>query len=275
MVLTAAFCTWQNNDLTIDRTVLGRGDVPEAFDGYTIVQVSDLHNKAFGDESRRILSKLAEQEPDIILITGDMIDSRNTDVEAALDFAKQAADAAPCYYVSGNHESRVLEAFEELKAGLADCGVTVLENEKVTIERDGSSIVLMGVQDPAFGAAYILGDERGTMEQQLKELTGGTEGDESDFTVLLSHRPEMLDVYAAAGVDLVFTGHAHGGQWRLPGVGGLVAPCQGFFPKYTDGVHAYGDTTMYVSRGLGNSLIPVRIFNRPELVVVELRHEIG
>ncbi len=95
------------------------------------------------------------------------------------------------------------------------------------------------------------------------------------FTILLSHRPEMLDVYAEAGPDLVFTGHAHGGQWRLPGIGGLVAPGQGFFPEYTEGAHTAGSTTMYVSRGLGNSLMPIRIFNRPELVVVELCREIG
>ena len=284
----AGFCVWQNNDLTIDRSVLGRGDIPEAFDGYTIVQVSDLHNKEFGVESRRLMSKLAEQEPDIILITGDMIDSRNTDVGAALDFARQAVKLAPCFYVPGNHENRVPEAYEELKAGLADCGVKVLENEKVTIEREGSRIALLGVLDPIFRvgitneAGMVLVDERSVMTEQLAGLTGGgpNASDGTDFTVLLSHRPEMLDVYAEAGVDLVFTGHAHGGQWRLPGVGGLIAPGQGFFPEFTDGAYAAaapdgGSTTMYVSRGLGNSLMPVRIFNRPELVVVELRHEIG
>ena len=108
------------------------------------------------------------------------------------------------------------------------------------------------------------------MEAQLKNLDSLNR-----FIILLSHRPEMLDVYEAAGVDLVFTGHAHGGQWRLPGIGGLIAPGQGFFPAYTEGSHTEGDTTMYVSRGLGNSLMPIRIFNRPELVVVELCHEIG
>ena len=114
------------------------------------------------------------------------------------------------------------------------------------------------------------------MARQLEARTGdAADTGSKPFTILLSHRPEMLNVYAEAGVDLVFTGHAHGGQWRLPGVGGLVAPGQGFFPKYTDGAHTSGSTTMYVSRGLGNSLMPVRIFNRPELVVVELHREIG
>lgn len=272
----AGFCTWQNNDLTVSRSQVMSGRIPAEFDGYTIVQVSDLHNKEFGRGQRRIMSKLAEQNPDVIVITGDMIDSRNTDVEKALDFAKKAAELAPCYYVPGNHENRIPEAYEQLKAGLRECGVIILENEAVELERDGKVITLMGVLDPIFNvgktdeAGNILEDERMVMEGQLKNLDSLNR-----FTILLSHRPEMLDLYAAAGINLVFTGHAHGGQWRLPGLGGLIAPGQGFFPAYTEGAHTAGDTTMYVSRGLGNSLMPIRIFNRPELVVVELCHEIG
>ena len=272
----AGFCIWQNNDLTVSRSQVMSGRIPAEFDGYTIVQVSDLHNKEFGRGQRRIMSKIAEQNPDVIVITGDMIDSRNTDVGAALDFAKKAAELAPCYYVPGNHENRIPEAYEELKTGLRESGVTILENEAVELERDGKVITLMGVLDPIFNvgktdeAGNILEDERLVMEGQLKNLDSLNR-----FTILLSHRPEMLDIYAAAGINLVFTGHAHGGQWRLPGLGGIIAPGQGFFPAYTEGAHTAGDTTMYVSRGLGNSLMPIRIFNRPELVVVELCHEIG
>ena len=272
----AGFCIWQNNDLTVSRSQVMSGRIPAEFDGYTIVQVSDLHNKEFGRGQRRIMSKLAEQNPDVIVITGDMIDSRNTDVEKALYFAKKAAELAPCYYVPGNHENRIPEAYEQLKTGLRESGIIILENEAVELERDGKVITLMGVLDPIFNvgktdeAGNILEDERTVMEGQLKNLDSLNR-----FTILLSHRPEMLDVYAEAGLDLVFTGHAHGGQWRLPGLGGLIAPGQGFFPAYTEGAHTAGDTTMYVSRGLGNSLMPIRIFNRPELVVVELCHEIG
>ena len=272
----AGFCIWQNNDLTVSRSQIVSGRIPAEFDDYTILQVSDLHNKEFGKGQRRIVSKIAEAEPDLIVITGDMIDSRNTDVGAALDFAQKAVSVAPCYYVPGNHENRIPEAYEQLKTGLRDCGVTILENEAAELKRDDKSITLMGVLDPIFNvgktdaAGNILEDERTVMEAQLKNLDSLNR-----FIILLSHRPEMLDVYEAAGVDLVFTGHAHGGQWRLPGIGGLIAPGQGFFPAYTEGSHTEGDTTMYVSRGLGNSLMPIRIFNRPELVVVELCHEIG
>ncbi|MBR4411534.1 MAG: metallophosphoesterase [Firmicutes bacterium] len=272
----AGFCIWQNNDLTVSRSQVVSGRIPAEFDGYTIVQVSDLHNKEFGRGQRRIVSKIVEQNPDIIVITGDMIDSRNTDVETALDFAQKAVGVAPCYYVPGNHENRIPEAYEQLKAGLKECGVTILENEAADLEQNGTAITLMGVLDPIFNvgktdeAGNILEDERTVMEVQLENLDSLNR-----FTILLSHRPEMLDVYAEAGLDLVFTGHAHGGQWRLPGLGGIIAPGQGFFPEYTEGSHTEGDTTMYVSRGLGNSLMPIRIFNRPELVVVELCHEIG
>jgi len=230
------------------------------------------------------MSKLAEMQPDLIVITGDMIDSRKTDVEPALDFARQAVKLAPCYYVPGNHESRVPEDYGNLKTGFAGCGVTVLENKKVKLERDGGFITLMGVLDPAFTAAYMAGGEEAALEGQLELLLEEQDGDdEADgLTVLLSHRPEFFDVYASADIDLVFTGHAHGGQWRLPGLGGLIAPGQGFFPKYTSGAyHAVscgeaesGETVMYVSRGLGNSLMPIRIFNRPEIVAVELNREI-
>ena len=278
----AAFCIWQNNGLTVSHSVLTAGNVPSAFDGYTIVQISDLHNKEFGGGQRRLLSKLAEQDPDLIVITGDMIDSRWTDVGPALDFARKAVKLAPCFYVPGNHEKRVPDAYEELKAGLADCGVKILENEKISLEQDGAELTMVGVLDPVFcvgtadEAGNLLIDERSVMKSQLAELVAqSADSQGGEFTVLLSHRPELLDLYGAAGVDLVFAGHAHGGQWRLPGLGGLIAPMQGFFPKYTDGVHTSGRTAMYISRGLGNSLIPIRIFNRPELVVVELQCGIG
>ncbi len=277
-VLAGSFCIWQNNDLTVSRSQVKSERIPAEFDGFTIAQISDLHNKNFGKEQERIVSKLAEIQPDLILITGDMIDSRKTDVKAALDFARQAVELVPCYYVTGNHESRVPDAYAQLKAGLVELGITVLENEKVKLERNGAEIILMGVQDPAFRTDYLFGDDAAVMENQLAGLCSP---EEDGFTVLLSHRPELFDLYVSAGIDLTFTGHAHGGQWRLPGLGGLVAPGQGFFPEYTEGAYhaiACGENsndtcTMYVSRGLGNSLIPVRIFNRPEIVVVELCRE--
>lgn len=242
--------------------------IPDSFNYFEIAQVSDLHNAEFGDENSKLLELLSVVEPDIIVLTGDLIDSRQPDVEIALNFAGQAVQIAPVYYVSGNHEARVPE-YEKLKMGLAAAGVTVLENQKVPITRDGACITLMGIQDPSFRTDYLFGDAQRVSGQAISALQDDTDG----FTVLLSHRPELFEVYVAAGVDLVFSGHAHGGQFRLPFVGGLVAPNQGFFPKYDAGQFTEENTTMIVSRGVGNSMIPFRIHNPPEVVVVELRKQ--
>ena len=242
--------------------------VPEPFVCFEIAQVSDLHNAEFGKGNSDLLALLSEVEPHVIVLTGDLIDSRQTDIEIALDFAGKATQIAPVYYVAGNHEARV-PVYEELKMGLKDAGVTVLENQKVQITRDGESITLMGIQDPSFRTNYLFGDAESVSRQALSELQNESDG----FTVLLSHRPELFGVYVDTGIDLVFSGHAHGGQFRLPFIGGLVAPNQGFFPKYDAGRFDEDNTTMIVSRGVGNSIIPLRINNPPELVVVELKRQ--
>ena len=242
--------------------------VPEPFVCFEIAQVSDLHNAEFGEGNSDLLALLSEVEPHVIVLTGDLIDSRQTDIEIALDFASKAVQIAPVYYVSGNHEARIPE-YAELKMGLTEAGVTVLENQKVQITRDGESITLMGIQDPSFRTDYLFGDTESVSRQAITSLQNESDG----FTVLLSHRPELFDLYVDTGVDLVFSGHAHGGQFRMPFVGGLVAPNQGFFPRYDAGQFIEKNTTMIVSRGVGNSIIPFRINNPPEIVVVELKRQ--
>ena len=162
-----------------------------------------------------------------------------------------------------------MPVYEELNMGLTEAGVTVLENQKIQITRNGESITLMGIQDPSFRTDYLFGDAEIVSRQALSELQNESDG----FTVLLSHRPELFDVYVDTGIDLVFSGHAHGGQFRLPFIGGLVAPNQGLFPKYDAGRFNEDNTTMIVSRGVGNSIIPLRINNPPEIVVVELKRQ--
>ena len=245
-------------------TISSRG-LPDAFDGYRIAQVSDLHNAEFGDGNQRLLDMLREAEPDMIAITGDLIDSRKTNIAVALAFAEEAVRIAPCYYVSGNHEARVPE-YRELKAGLEAAGVTVLDDARVEIEISGKSITIIGVNDPSFLADYLTSDAA-VMDRKLSELSS----EDAGFAILLSHRPELFDTYVAHDMDLILTGHAHGGQFRLPLIGGLIAPNQGLFPKYNDGLYSEGNTNMIVSRGLGNSIIPFRFNNRPEVVLIELK----
>ena len=266
LILIAIWIVRGNNQIKFTEYIITSSKVPDSFTCFEIAQVSDLHNAELGEENSKLLELLSEAEPHIIVLTGDLIDSRHTDIEIALDFAGKAAQIAPVYYVSGNHEARVPE-YEELKMGLTEAGVTVLENQKVQITRDGESITLMGIQDPSFRTDYLFGDAESISWQAISGLQNESDG----FTVLLSHRPELFDVYVDTGIDLVFSGHAHGGQFRLPFIGGLVAPNQGFFPKYDAGRFDEGNTTMIVSRGVGNSIIPFRINNSPEIVVVELK----
>ena len=256
---------WGNTALELNTYTVNSEELPSVFDGYRIAHVSDLHNAEMGDGNEKLLAMLREAEPDIIAITGDMIDSRNTNVAVALAFAVEAMLIAPCYYVTGNHEARVSE-YDELKAGLEACGVVVLENKRAKIELSGETITLLGVDDPSFNTDYLVGDSASVVSNTLAEISTEDDG----FTVLLSHRPELFDTYVESGMNLVFSGHAHGGQFRLPFLGGLIAPNQGLFPEYDSGLYTDGDTNMIVSRGIGNSIFPLRFNNRPEVILIEL-----
>ena len=267
LICVAAWTIWGNTALEVNEYEIVSDRIPQNFDGFRIAQVSDLHNAEFGEGNEKLIQLLSQTDPDVIVITGDLIDSRKTDIEIALEFARQSIKISPVYYVSGNHEARVRE-YEDLKMGLAEAGVVMLENQKVQITRGGESITLMGIDDPSFQEDYLFGDAESVARQVITDLQNESDG----YTVLLSHRPELFDLYVDTGMDLVFSGHAHGGQFRLPFVGGLVAPNQGFFPKYDAGQFTEENTTMIVSRGVGNSIIPVRFNNRPEIVLVTLRN---
>lgn len=265
LLALVAWTVWGNTALEINAYTIVSNRLPSGFSGFRIAQVSDLHNAQMGDGNEKLLAMLREAEPDIIVITGDLVDSYHTDIDIALRFAEDAIEIAPCYYVTGNHEARISE-YDDLKDGLEAAGVIVLENERIELEQDGEAISLLGVSDPSFQTDYLMGDSASVMSGTLQELTA----EDDAYTILLSHRPELFDTYVKSGVDLVFSGHAHGGQFRLPFIGGLVAPNQGLFPEYDAGLFNEGNTTMVVSKGVGNSIIPVRFNNRPEIIVVVL-----
>ena len=267
MLLTGlcVWTLWGNTALEINEYTIKSDKIPEAFTGFRITQVTDLHNTQFGENNSKLIELLSLSCPDIIVITGDLIDSRHTDIKIALEFARQGMKIAPVYYVTGNHEARVSE-YQDLKMGLEEAGVIVLEDLKVILEQEGESITLLGLNDPSFQTDYLFGDAESVINQEITSLQNEYDG----YTVLLSHRPELFDTYVDTGVDLVFSGHAHGGQIRLPFIGGLVAPNQGLFPKYDAGLFSEDNTHMIVSRGVGISIIPLRMNNRPEIVVVEL-----
>ena len=266
-ILTLLFIwiAYGNTDLEIYKYNVKSEDIPSEFDNFRIVQISDLHNAEFGENNEKLLLMLKQADADIIAITGDMIDSRNTDIDVAISFAQKAVNIAPVYYVNGNHESRVLGEYEKLKQGLTDAGVNILENSSADITIGDEAITLIGINDPTFRMDIV--DD--TMEQNIAHQLVNVIPDNDNYKVLLAHRPEYFDVYAGK-VDLVLSGHAHGGQFRIPFIGGLVAPGQGFFPEYYEGSHIKENTEMIVSRGIGNSIIPFRINNKPEIIVAEL-----
>ena len=256
---------WQCWGLQATHTDAVLAGLPEGFDGYKIVHLSDLHGHEYGENSEKLLGLVREQTPDLIVITGDLIDQKSQ-LQMIPALAKGLAAIAPTYYVTGNHEWGLgTGTVKELKNLLAQCGVTPLSNQYEVLERNGAQIVLAGVDDPNGYA------DQTTPEGLYARIEANVPG---LFTLLLAHRNDRFDQYAAAGYDFVMSGHGHGGIVRLPFLGGLVGTNRQFFPRWTSGIYTLGDSTLFVSRGLGNNTVPFkgfRIFNRPELAVVTLK----
>lgn len=249
---------WGNLSLEATQYTITSDRIPDAFDGFRIVQISDLHNAQFGEDNSLLLEKIREQKPDIIVITGDFVDSYHPNADIAVSFARQVVELSPVYYVTGNHEHRI--GYKNICRQLEDVGVMPLLNARVMLSRGEDQLALLGVLDTSLR-------ESPERENTLNDLMP-TDG---SYTVLLAHRPECFDSYVHSGVDLAFTGHVHGGQFRLPFIGGLYAPGQGIFPKYDAGLITEGQTNMIISRGIGPSRFPFRLNNRPEIVVVTLK----
>ena len=267
LVLLALVClwgVWENTAVQLHRITVA-DDIPDAFDGFTFAHISDLHNAQFGQEQERLVRLLREAQADAVVVTGDVIDKRRPGMQNALSFFAQAVRLAPVYYVPGNHEA-VSAEYPALRRVLEEMGVEILEDRALPLVRGRDAITLAGVSDPVFTTAD---PERNStlMAQKLEDVLPKA----GCYTVLLSHRPELFGVYRAAGINLTFAGHAHGGQFRLPWGQGIIAPNQGLFPKYTQGLYAEEGGKMVVSRGLGNSSVPIRLNNRPEVVAVTLK----
>lgn len=260
LIVLIVWTIWANKAVQLNGITVTSKNLPTNFDGYKIALVSDLHNAEFGDNNDKLIELLGQASPDIIAITGDIVDSHRANIEIAVEFARQAAQIAPCYYVSGNHEGLIEKSeYERLKSGLESAGVTILNDKETVIEKDGEKISLIGIDD-------LLVSNTAITKEKLEELPSF-----DGYTVLLSHRPDYFNEYSDAGIDLALCGHVHGGQVRLPLVGGLFAPSVGFFPEYDSGLYSQNGSDMVVSRGLGNSVIPLRFNNRPEIVLIELK----
>lgn len=258
-----------NYTLSVEHIELETDKLPESFDGYKIAHISDYHNNQSDLVTDDIIDQLKSEEPDIIFLTGDLIDFRITDIERSLLFIDELVEISPVYYVTGNHEAitfrQETEEYNELITGLKERGVTVLDNKSVNIENEeGDSFVLHGIDNQYFET------ELSSVVEKTHAYCSLLDIDEDNYNILLAHQPERIDVYSQYGFDAVFSGHAHGGQIRVFGQG-LCAPDQGLFPEYTSGLYDFDGTDLLISRGLGDSLIPVRVFNRHHIIFAEIK----
>ncbi|MDE5667400.1 MAG: metallophosphoesterase [Clostridia bacterium] len=241
---------WCNNSLLKVTRYRLNADVER---GIKIVHLSDLHGKEFGRKNARLVAKIVKEKPDFIVITGDII-HRYTEKnkKVALELVSTLSGVAPVLYVAGNHEMRN-KGYRFFRKDLKEAGAVVLDD----CPRNICGLTVVGLN---------CGSLKNNVIEKITPDVG-----EKGVKILLAHMPQFIDKYAAAGYDFVFSGHAHGGQWRIPFTRqGIYAPGQGYFPELTSGVHTRGKTKMIISRGLGNSECPLRLFNRPEIIVAEL-----
>lgn len=232
-----------------------------------IVMLSDLHSYSYGTDQSLLVNKVAKQQPNIILLCGDIVDDKKP-VSGAQLLLQQITQIALCYYVSGNHEywSEDADAIFDM---MVSYGIRVLHNESETITVDGEQYTICGVDDPAANGQRVR-RSYGESKDYLEALRRFESLPDDTFNILLAHRPEYIQEYAQYPFDLTLCGHAHGGQWRIPHLmNGLIAPNQGFFPEYAGGLYACGDMTAIVGRGLVRDWKP-RLFNPPEVVVVDI-----
>lgn len=280
----AASVIWNvywNNTIMVHTYTYSGEEIPDAFKGYRIVQLTDIHSVRSKEQGQLIYDKTAKQEPDLICITGDLVDSRYYAENGfkgevlTVQLLQKLVELAPVYYIYGNHEMILLDnpTKNAFRVATEALGVNLINNELICLEEDGgSSIYIAGIQDPSTlykdyrYAYYDTNAER--MEAMMNDVVGNVP--KEAFCLLLSHRPEYLELYDQYEVDLCLAGHAHGGQFRFPFIGGVYAPGQGFFPKYTAGLYTTEDVKMYVGTGVGNSVIPIRIFNPPEILTIIL-----
>ena len=255
----------QNKLVKISKHTIKHKKIPTNFNGYKIVQVSDIHCDKVGISDQLFLQKIKKLNPDIIVITGDILDSYRNNTEVAYNILVQLSAITKCYFVTGNHEIRLPEELNKLVEILNKLGIKYLSNENIVIEKNNACINLVGIEDFNY---FRNRDKIHYYAHHKKALTNNYNSE--TFNILLAHRPEKFSIYTEVGYELVFSGHAHGGQWNIPGLGRIFSPSQGFFPTYTSGIYEENNSKMIVSQGLGNSSFPFRINNKLELIEITL-----
>ena len=276
-ILMYLYIKYNVNTLEVTKYVVENKKVPKEFDGYNIVQISDLHSKLFGENNKKLIQKIKSLNPDIVVVTGDLIDGENNNYNVALDFMKEISKLYRVYYIIGNHEQKSLikkykDEYIDYFNKLHQIDFVNLDNNKVEIVKGDSNINLYGLTVPYSCYKYLFDNQETTsididfLEEKLGKV------DREQFNILLAHTPFYFDEYEKWGADLTLCGHVHGGIVRLPIVGGLLSPDRKFFPKYDLGEYTKNKSTMIVSKGLGGSKVLIRVNCKPEIVNIKLKN---
>ena len=276
-ILMYLYTKYNVNTLEVTKYVVENKKVPKEFDGYNIVQISDLHSKLFGENNKKLIQKIKSLNPDIVVVTGDLIDGENNNYNVALDFMKEISKLYRVYYIIGNHEQKSLikkykDEYKDYFNKLHQIDFVNLDNNKVEIVKGDSNINLYGLTVPYSCYKYLFDNQETTgididfLEEKLGKV------DREQFNILLAHTPFYFDEYEKWGADLTLCGHVHGGIVRLPLVGGLLSPDRKFFPKYDLGEYIKNKSTMIVSKGLGGSKVLIRVNCKPEIVNIKLKN---
>jgi predicted MPP superfamily phosphohydrolase len=269
------YVCYENKHLEITQYTIRSKHIPKEFDGVRLVMLADLHNNKYGKDNKKLIEKVKEAKPDYILVAGDMVVSSEPDnLEIPYKLLSVLAEDYPIYYGLGNHEQRLLpdgtgrfKNYAEYKSRLTDLGVKFLENERITILRQGKEIAVTGL---VIGMDYFKKTKLPEMTlEYIQNLVGIPEN--KWYNILIAHNPVYFKLYEEWGANLIVSGHLHGGIIRLPGLGGVISPQYKFMPKYDAGMFKSQDAVMLVSRGLGLHTIKLRINNKPELMVITLK----
>lgn len=277
-ILCYIYIKYNVNALEVKKYTIENHKIPKEFDGYNIVQISDLHSKLFGKNNERLFAKIKELNPDIVVITGDLVDGENDNYWVALDFMKELTKLYRVYYIIGNHEQKALikkykNEYKEYFEKLYNMDFVNLDNKKVEIQKENSKINLYGLTIPYSCYKYLFQSTENTDIDKdfLVEKLGDI--DSNQFNILLSHTPSYFEEYEKWGADLILCGHVHGGIIRIPFLGGLLSPDRKFFPKYDLGVYTKDKSTMIVNKGLGGSKVLIRVNCKPEIVGIKLKRK--
>lgn len=263
-VILFAWNLYSINHISINEYDVYSPKLPNSFNQYKIALISDFHDASYYE---KLISAVKQQQPDIILLAGDMVNIGDDSYKNTLSLLDGLKDTAPMYMVTGNHEM-YHDKLEQIKNDFAGCGVKLLNNKSEKIYKDSEYISLYGCNDPAVSDSELT--EKDNIKALLKSAENGI--DVTTFSFMLMHRANMFDLTYDLGYDLILSGHIHGGVVRLPGIGGVLSPERDtWFPTYTKGMYFLGQSRMIVSAGLDKQKEKPRIFNPPELVMVNLK----